>query len=271
IDTAGLSFTYPNGVQALNDITLRIRTGEYVALIGPNGAGKSTLARVIMGLLQPTAGKVMVNGQDTRATPVPALARTVGYAFQNPDHQIFAPTVREEIAFGPRNIGWQEREVNAAVDEMLSRFHLEELAEAPPAVLGYGLRRKIAVAAIAASRPAVLILDEPTGGLDRTTANELLDFLDELNRSGTTIILITHDMTIVAERARRSIVLIDGRIAFDGSPRELFLQKDVLARASLIPPPITRLAEMLGAPPEITPILSVEEFVQAWAEVPDHG
>ncbi len=260
-----LSFVYPNGTRALSEVSLQIRESEYVALVGPNGAGKSTLARTMMGLLSPTAGRVWVNGQDTRTTPIPVLARSVGYAFQNPDHQIFAPTVREELAFGPRNVGWAPDDIEATVSEMLARFQLGHLAEVPPAVLGYGLRRKVAVAAVAASRPAVLILDEPTGGLDWASANELLDFLDELNRQGTTIILITHDMTIVAERARRCVVLVDGRVVFDGTPRQLFVRPEVLTPAGLLPPPITRLADALGVPPELTPILSIDEFLQAWA------
>ncbi|MCS7221494.1 MAG: energy-coupling factor transporter ATPase [Anaerolineae bacterium] len=260
-----LDFVYPNGTRAISGISVQIGAGEYVALVGPNGAGKSTLARLLMGLLRPTAGRVVVNGLDTRLTRVPVLARHVGYAFQNPDHQIFAPTVYEELAFGPRNAGWTADQVDVAVQEMLTRFELGHLARVPPAVLGYGLRRKIAVAAVAISRPAVFILDEPTGGLDRASAQELLDFLDELNRQGVTIILITHDMTIVAERARRCIVLVDGRITFDGSPRELFARPDVLEHAGLLPPPITRLAEALGVPREIAPILSVDEFLEAWA------
>ncbi len=266
-----LSFAYSNGVRALTDISLRFHAGEYIALVGPNGAGKSTLARLIMGLLRPTAGRVWVREHDTRTTPVPGLARIVGYAFQNPDHQIFAPTVREEIAFGPRNMGWPAQDVQKAVDEMLGRFHLESLADVPPAVLGYGLRRKVAIAAIAAARPDVLILDEPTGGLDWATANELLDFLDELNSRGITVVLITHDMTIVAERAQRSVVLVDGRVIFDGSPRELFARSDVLEAASLYSPPVTRLAHALGAPPEISPVLTVDDFLRAWAGGPHHG
>jgi energy-coupling factor transporter ATP-binding protein EcfA2 len=260
-----LDFVYPNGTRALSGVTLQIGAGEYVALVGPNGAGKSTLARTLIGLLPPTAGRILVNGLDTRHTRVPVLARHVGYAFQNPDHQIFAPTVYEELAFGPRNAGWTRDQVEAVVREMLARFRLEHLAHVPPAMLGYGLRRKVAVAAVAASRPAVLILDEPTGGLDRASAQELLDFLDELNRQGVTIILITHDMTIVGERARRSIVLVDGQVTFDGSPRELFIRPEVLTHAGLLPPPITQLAEALSVPREIAPILSVDEFLEAWA------
>lgn len=264
ITIEGLDFCYPNGLRALSGIDLEIGEGEYLALIGPNGAGKSTLARAIMGLVHPTAGRVLVKGGDTRYTPVPRLARSVGYAFQNPDHQIFASTVREELAFGPRNLGWPITEVARVVEEMLGRFRLEGLAERPPAVLGYGLRRKVAVAAVAAAHPEVLILDEPTGGLDKASAGELLDFLDELNRQGTAVILITHDMAIVAERTRRAIVLVEGRVAFDGSPRLLFARPDVLEAGSLLPPPITRLAEALGGPKECAPILTVEEFRRAW-------
>ncbi len=265
-----LSFAYPNGVRALVDVSLRFHAGEYIALVGPNGAGKSTLARLIMGLLRPTEGRVQVRGHDTQVTPVPRLAHIVGYAFQNPDHQIFASTVREEIAFGPQNMGWPAQDVQKAVDEMLGRFHLESLADVPPAVLGYGLRRKVAIAAIAAARPDVLILDEPTGGLDWATANELLDFLDELNDRGTTVVLITHDMTIVAERAQRSIVLVDGQMIFDGTPRELFSRPNVLEAASLYSPPVTRLAYALNAPPEVSPVLTVDEFLRAWAGGPHH-
>ncbi len=269
VKVEGLDFVYPNGVRALSGLSLDIKEGEYVALIGPNGAGKSTLARVIMGLLSPTQGRVLVCGQDTRSTPVSQLARLVGYAFQNPDHQIFSPTVREEIAFGPRNVGCTDAEVREIVDAMLARFHLEPLADIPPSILGYGLRRKVAVAAVAAVRPRVLILDEPTGGLDRVSANELLDFVDELHQQGTTIILITHDMTTVAERAHRCIVLVDGRLLFDDTPRQVFDRPDILKAASLMPPPVTRLAQALDAPPEISPILTAEEFLQAWAGGPD--
>jgi energy-coupling factor transport system ATP-binding protein len=221
-----------------------------------------------MGLITPTDGRVLVAGMDTRRTPVPALAHHVGYALQNPDHQIFAATVREELAFGPRNMGWNKKEVGNAVEEMLARFGLEKVADLPPAILGYGTRRKVATAAVAAARTAALILDEPTGGLDQGSARELLDFLDDLNRQGTTIILITHDMTIVAERARRAIALVDGHIIFDGTPRHLFVQPDVMDAAGLTPPPVTRLAALLGAPAAVAPILSIAEFQQAWADTP---
>ncbi len=259
-----LSYTYPTGIPALQAVSLEIGRGDYVALIGPNGAGKSTLARVLMGLLPPTAGRALVAGFDTRQTPVPILARHIGYAFQNPDHQICAPSVREELAFGPRTQGWRAADVAAAVDALLDRFHLAPWAARPPAILSYGLRRKVALAAVVASRPELLILDEPTGGLDWGSAQEMLDFLDELNRQGTTILLITHDMKTVAERARRCIVLVDGRIHFDGTPRALFARPDLLAEASLAAPAVTQLAERLHVPPELGPILSVAEFLRAW-------
>jgi energy-coupling factor transporter ATP-binding protein EcfA2 len=259
-----LSYTYPTGIPALHEVSLEIGRGDYVALIGPNGAGKSTLARALMGLLSPTAGRVLVAGLDTRQTPVPVLARHVGYAFQNPDHQICAPSVREELAFGPRVQGWPSAEIAAVVEALLDRFRLAPWAARPPAILSYGLRRKVALAAVVASRPELLILDEPTGGLDWGSAQEMLDFLDELNRQGTTILLITHDMKIVAERALRCIVLVDGQVHFDGTPRALFARPDILAQASLAAPPVAQLAERLQVPPELGPILSVAEFLRAW-------
>lgn len=259
-----LSYTYPTGIPALREVSLEIRRGDYIALIGPNGAGKSTLARTLIGLLPPTTGRAFVAGLDTRQTPVPVLARRVGYAFQNPDHQICAPSVREELAFGPRVQGWPSAEIAATIDALLERFRLAPWATRPPAVLSYGLRRKVALAAVVASRPELLILDEPTGGLDWGSAQEMLDFLDELNRQGTTILLITHDMKIVAERAHRCLVLVDGRVYFDGTPRTLFARPDLLAQASLAAPPVTQLAERLQVPPELGPILSVAEFLRAW-------
>ena len=262
-----VSFVYPNGVQALRDVSLNIRPGEFVALVGPNGAGKSTLARHMNGLLHPTRGSVWVGNEETRHRAVYDLARDVGYAFQNPDHQLFAASVREEIAFGPRNLGLDISEVEARVREMLDAFDLYAFEDVPPATLGFGLRRKVALAAVMASRPGVLILDEPTGGLDARSADHLMALVSAYHRAGHTIVLITHDMRTVAMWAPRSVVLLEGRVVFDGSTRDLFQQDDILAAAHLTPPPVTRLARALrpwGMPSDV---LTVEEFVNAWVAV----
>lgn len=259
-----LSYTYADGTPALRDVDLVLPPGEFVAILGPNGSGKTTLAKHFDGLLKPTAGRVLIERRDTRTTRVAELARLVGYVFQNPDHQIFAPTVREEITFGPRI---QELPVTIAsqrVDDVMARFRLTPYAELPPALLGFGQRRQVALAAVIVTQPKVIILDEPTGGLDGRSRQELLEVVASFNVLGRTVILITHDMRLVAEYANRAIVLLNGRILFDGPPRALFRQPEILAQAGLALPPITRLADRLEAEGMAAGMLSSAEFAAAW-------
>ena len=258
-------YTYPDGTHALRGVTLRVDPGEFVALVGPNGAGKSTLARLLNGLLHPTRGRVRLGEVDTATVPVHRLARRVGYVFQNPDHQIFAPTVWEELAFGPRNLGLGEEEVRARVAEALRLFNLEPYAQMPPAVLGFGIRRKVALASVLAMHPDVLILDEPSSGLDAASTAEVMARVAAFHRAGHTIILITHDMRAVAEWAPRTVVLHEGRVIYDGTTRALFARhEDILAAAHLTPPVVTRLAQALA--PEGMPrdVLTVAEFAAAY-------
>ncbi len=173
----------------------------------------------------------------------------------------------EEIAFGPRNLGLPAAEVKARVQEMIEAFDLADFAHMPPATLGFGLRRKVALAAVLASRPGILILDEPTSGLDAQSARQLMSLIKAYHQVGHTIILITHDMRTVAEWAPRAIVLLEGRVVFDGSTRDLFQQDDVLRRAHLVPPPVTRLARALQSWGMPARILTVEEFISAWIGV----
>ncbi|MBC7236892.1 MAG: ATP-binding cassette domain-containing protein [Chloroflexi bacterium] len=259
----GLVFHYGEDIPALNGIDADIADNTYLAIVGQNGSGKTTLVKHLNGLLKPSAGSVTVYGIDTRSATVGQLAHTVGYAFQNPDHQIFCATTREEIAFGPRNLGLTESEVASRAQETLAAFGLTPFADVPPAVLGYGLRRKVAVAAVYAMRPRVLILDEPTSGLDRRSADELLALVDALHREGHTIILVTHDMRLVAEHCQEILVIHEGLILDRGPTREVFRHVDVLAQAQLLPPQITRLAGRLGdvgIPPDV---LNIEEFCAA--------
>ncbi|PKO21410.1 MAG: hypothetical protein CVU38_14930 [Chloroflexi bacterium HGW-Chloroflexi-1] len=259
-----LSYTYADGTTALQEVNLILPPGEFVAILGPNGSGKTTLAKHFDGLLKPTKGRVLVERRDTRTARVAELARLVGYVFQNPDHQIFAPTVREEIAFGPRMQELPASIAGQRVDDALARFGLTPYADLPPALLGFGQRRQIALAAVIATQPKVLILDEPTGGLDGRSRQELLDVVAGFNALGRTVILITHDMRLVAEYAHRAVVLLNGRILFDGSPRALFHQPEFLDQAGLALPPITRLADRL-APEGMAPgVLSSAEFAAAW-------
>jgi cobalt transport protein ATP-binding subunit len=235
----------PEDPAVLRGVDLCVPRGQLVALVGANGSGKTTLIKHLNGLLHPGRGRVWVNGQDTADRSVGELAQQVGYLFQHPEQQIFSATVRQEVAFGPRNLGLSSAEVEARVQGILARFDLAAVAEQPPAILSYGLRRRVTLASLAAMEPPVLVLDEPTVGLDAASLREMSEWLAELQARGRTILLVTHDMVLAAEHADRVIVLHEGQILADGPPGSLFGQIDLLARASLAPPPVTALAQAL--------------------------
>lgn len=239
------SYRYGSEIPALWEVTCSILPGTWTALVGQNGSGKTTLAKLCNGLLRPNEGRVYVLGQDITGLPVSEIARSVGYLFQNPDHQIFAPTVREELAFGLRNLGFPLTKMEERIEEALILFGLERYTNQPPAMLGYGLRRQVTVASLFALRPRILILDEPTAGLDWGSTQALLGRLAELHRAGHTVLLITHDMRLVAEWAERVLVLHQGQLLIEGSPQEIFVQPEMLKRISLSPPPIARLSQRL--------------------------
>ena len=262
-----VSFSYLDGTAALRDISLAVAAGEFVALLGANGSGKTTLAKHLNGLLKPSRGCVRVNGRDTRPLRVAELARTVGYVFQNPDHQIFAASVEEEIAFGLRLQGLPQAEVAERVDWALAAFALTSYRELPPALLGWGQRRQVAMAAVLATRPQVLVLDEPTGGLDVRSRDALMAAVTTFNWSGGTVILITHNMRLVAEYASRAVVMAGGQVMFDAAPRALFERREILARAKLAAPTVVRLGQRLAPCGLKAGILSCAEFAAAWQQV----
>jgi energy-coupling factor transporter ATP-binding protein EcfA2 len=254
------SYHYNADTPALQDASCAIPAGAWASMIGQNGSGKTTLAKLCNGLLRPDEGEVRILGQDIAGQPVGEVARRVGYLFQNPDHQIFAPSVREELAFGLRNLGFPSTEIEGRIEEALALFSLEPYAYQPPALLGYGLRRQVTVASLFALRPSILILDEPTAGLDWASAEALLRRLAELHRAGHTVLLITHDMRLVAERSEWVLILHQGRLLTEGLPRKIFAQPEVLARVSLAPPPVTRLAQRLHPLGMRGDSLTIEEF-----------
>lgn len=258
IEVKDLTHTYPNGVRALSGASLSIRQGEFVAVVGQNGSGKTTLVKHLNGLLYPTEGQVAVDGKDTRNLSVGQLGRTVGYVFQNPDHQIFAETVFEEVAFAPRNHGVGEAEVRERVRDALEAVGMSGREQDDPFSVTKGERQRVAVASILAQRPRVVILDEPTTGLDYRETRSMMELVKRLNGSGHTIIAVTHTMWVVAEYAHRMIVVHEGRILMDGPTRAIMGREDDLRVASLKPPQIVRLGNRLGAP-----LLTVEEGVGA--------
>ena len=243
---AGLWFWYHDETQpVLRGLDLIIQNGEFVALVGANGSGKTTLTKHFNGLLRPRRGRVSVGGQDTAQQSIGFLARYVGYLFQHPEQQIFGPTVRQEVAFGPHNLDLSPADVEARVEAALDRFDLKQVADKPPATLSYGLRRRITLASLAAMDSPVLVLDEPTVGLDARSLRETFTWLAGLHAQGRTILLVTHDMALAAQYAERIVVLHRGQIIADGAAADLFQQADLLGRASLAPPPVLVLAQAL--------------------------
>ena len=257
VEIRGLGHCYPDGRRALADVSLAIGRGEFIALVGPNGSGKTTLAKHLNGLLAPTEGRVTLEGRDVADLPLETLAQRVGYVFQDPDHQLFAATVAEEVAFGPRNLGLPAAEVEARVLEALAAVELHE-RDADPFLLDKGARQRLAVATILALRPDVLVLDEPTTGLDFREQERMLALLDRLHAAGRTIIIITHTPWVIAEHARRVVLLQGGRLRYDGPLRPFLADERLAAEAAFRPPEVTRLGRLLGCTPR-----SVAELV-AW-------
>ncbi|MFI5339504.1 MAG: energy-coupling factor ABC transporter ATP-binding protein [Candidatus Methylomirabilales bacterium] len=261
IEAVDLRFAYPSGVEALRGVHLRIRAGEFVGVIGQNGSGKTTLVKHFNGLLKPTRGVLKVLGVDTRTQGVAKLATLAGYVFQNPDHQIFCNTVREEIAFGPRNTGMPPSEIESSVRHVMELLDLQGLEDRHPFRLSRGERQRLAIASILAMRPRLLILDEPTGGQDRQQVGRLVATLRGLNAEGHTIVLVTHDLELLAECTDRALVMFQGQILLDGTPRDVFREVETLRRTALAPPQITRWSLAIGMP---RLFLTVAEAVAAY-------
>ncbi len=262
-----VSFTYDDGTEALRKVTLDIWQGEHIALVGGNGSGKTTLAKHLNGLLRPSTGHVSVRGRDTAKESVAALSRTVGYAFQNPDHQLFCTTVEEEVLFGPRNLGYPDAEAIDRADRALKMLSIDHLRGNAPLSLSLGDRRRVSIASVIAMGPDVLVLDEPSTGLDTREAAELMRALDALNQEGTTVILITHEMRLVAEHSERVVVMDGGRVSLDCRTRVAFSELEVLRDSGLVPPVPVQLAHRLrglGVSPDV---LTVEELADEVARV----
>ena len=213
-------YVYPTGTRAVDGVSLTIGDGERVAIIGQNGSGKSTLVRQLNGLLRPTEGRVLLDGVDAAALRVAQLAAVIGLVFQDPDRQIFAGSVRAEVEFGPRNAGLADEALRSAVDEALSATGLTEEARTKPYDLGYSRRKLLALASVLATKTPVVVLDEPTTGQDARGVQRIEDIIDNVTGAGRTVIAISHDMRFVADCFERVIVMRDGQVILDGSPRD---------------------------------------------------
>ncbi|MGA1840829.1 MAG: ABC transporter ATP-binding protein [bacterium] len=256
IQAEDLEYIYPNGTKALKGIDIEIKEGEFVAVIGQNGSGKTTLAKHLNGLLKPTSGRIIINREDARSKSIYELSKGVGFCFQNPDNQIFASSVLEEVSFGPRNYQLPSSVIERYVAEALESVNLRGYEAKDPFVLTKGERQRIAVASVLSIKPDIMVFDEPTTGLDYKQMTGMMELIKRLNEEGRTIIIITHNMWVAARYAKRCIVMADGRILLDGSTREVFSKETMLKEASLAPPDIVRLGNALGVT-----ALSLEEFL----------
>jgi len=241
IEARDLYFTYPNGVEALKGVSLKIKNGEFVAIMGENGAGKTTLIKHFNGLLKPTGGSVFIDETETTKATVATLARKVGFVFQNADKQLFSETVEEEIAFALKNFGFKENIIRRRVTWALNLLDLTQYRKTSPFMLSGGERKRVALASVLAWKPRVLIMDEPTIGQDHQQKEKLLQFILQMKTQRKTIIIVTHDVEFVAECHPRVILMSQGRIIADGEARKILTNPEILIQASIVPPQITQI------------------------------
>ena len=257
-----LCYQYKNGIRVLKDISFSIDKGEFVALIGRNGSGKTTLLKHLNGLLKPTQGRVTVNGLDTSNTKTSLLAKHVGFLFQNPDHQIFCSTVYDEIAFGLKNTGVNSNDIDRLVTRSARRVGIEQCLELNPFSLSKGQRQRVALASVLAMETEILVLDEPTTGQEYKEGIGIMECRKDLNCSGKTVIMVTHDMELVARYARRVIILQDGTVLEDGQTKSVLGKTEKLALANLQPPQIYMLARKFHKNGMFKNVYTVEEMYE---------
>jgi len=230
-----LSYAYADGTKALSDITLDIPKGKKIAILGHNGAGKSTLFQHLNGILKPTAGTIVFEGNDLEYSrkALKALRQKVGIVFQNADHQLFSGTVKQDIAFGPLNLGWSTEKTEEKIAWAVAQTEVEDLLDKPIHFLSVGQKKRVAMAGVLAMEPSVLLLDEPTAGLDNYYATQVLQYLAKLDDGERTILLATHDIPLAYEWADIIIVMEAGKIIYNGDPITLFYEDELLHRAHL--------------------------------------
>jgi energy-coupling factor transport system ATP-binding protein len=260
IEISDLYFTYPTSVEALRGISLTIESGEQVAIIGQNGAGKTTLVKHLNGLLQPTKGRVSIGDWDTTKHSVAKLARRVGYVFQNPDEQLFSKNVGAEVAFGPKNLGFDAEQVEALVKDALVLTQLSDKTETNPYDLSATWRKMVALASIISMDTDILVFDEPTTGQDALHVARIAGVIAELRKRGKTVITITHDIDFCAENFERVIAMSQGKILLDGRTNDVLGQEEILATTYVEPPQLTRLGKRLGFKQAVR---NQEEFLDA--------
>ena len=241
IEIKKLGFSYPDGTAALADVDLHIHQGERVALLGPNGAGKTTLILHMNGIHLPQTGSVAVSGYPVADANLLDIRRRVGIVFQDPDDQLFMPTVREDVAFGPANLGLEGNDLEERVDQALAALEVTDLADRPPSHLSFGQKRRVSIAGVMAMQPEILVLDEPTSNLDPASRVDLTDILDDLE---VTQLIVTHDLLYALEVCERSVIIDAGRIVADGPTREILGDEALLSAHRLALPAGLRIEDV---------------------------
>ena len=243
LSTKNLNYRYPDGTHALKNVNMEILRGQKVAIMGPNGAGKSTLFSHLNGLTEPTSGHIELDGKVMKYDKKTLLEvrQKVGIVFQDPNDQLFAPTVKEDVAFGPMNLGLSYEEVEKRVNEALELVGMEKFKDKTPHHLSGGQQKRVAIAGIIAMRPEIMILDEPTAGLDPEGVDKVLNILNNLNKEGMSIVISSHDIEMVNGFAEKIFVLNEGEILASGDKHEIFSNKELLKTAHLKAPITTEI------------------------------
>jgi len=269
IEFQDVTFVHQNGVKALDRVSLRIDSGETVAIVGENGAGKTTLVKHVTGLLKPALGNVLVDGQNTATTSTAQLSRKVGVAFQNPDHQLFSESVEEEMAFGLRNFGFPPDLVEQRVARELELFELSEYRKSSPLILSGGEKKRLTLACILAWDPEVVILDEPTVGQDSIQKERLAGTIKMLSASGKTVVVVSHDIEFLWPIQPRVVVMKAGKVVGDGPASKLMQERGLLDSARVAQPQLVEFYESLGSRPEAPFVDPLE--ARRWVEGGDRA
>jgi energy-coupling factor transport system ATP-binding protein len=264
IEVEGVSFSYPSGVEALKNVSLTVNDGDFVAIMGQNGAGKTTLVKHFNGLLKPAKGEIRVDGVATTKSSVAAMARTVGFVFQNPDHQLFSETVEEEIAFALKNFGFEEDAREQRITWALNLLNLTHYRKTSPFMLSGGERKRVALASVLAWDPQILILDEPTIGQDYQQKEKLRQFIIQMQTQRKTVVIVTHDVEFVAECNPRVVLMKEGQIVADGEGKNILTDTTILSQSSIVLPQIAQIFNQLtplGLPKDIIDIYEAKDLL----------
>lgn len=266
-----VNYMYPGGTLAADNLSIRIKSGENIAVIGKNGAGKSTLAKMLNGLLKPREGYVLIGDMNTRDYTTAQISKLAGYVFQNPDEQIFHAAVEKEVAFGPKRMKLKKEEIKRRTEEALKLTHLLEYREENPYNLPLSQRKFVTIAAVLAMEPDIYIFDEPTAGQDMAGNQKLAEILRHLHRKGKTVITITHDMEFVAENCEKIIVMANNKIIRTGSPEEIFWDMEVMKEANLKQPSVSRICRQLGFTGPIRTSDAAKMILKHWQNLQENS